>query len=138
MPETFLPLVSGTRLSTRSPASMPPDDPITVLVADDHPAVRAGIAALVKKAGVTSATVASCITDGTYAAWVTAATNRATTSPLANTKTGRLTAAPLALVDGTRYTGKVSDATAFETFTEGIAVPIEEAAQAAGGGSSGG
>jgi hypothetical protein len=97
----------------------------------------AGIAALVRKAGVTSAAVASCITGETYAAWVTAATTRATSSALPNTKTGRLTAAPLALVDGTRYTGAASDATAFEAFTEGIAVPIEQAAQAAAGGTGG-
>jgi len=94
----------------------------------------AGIAALVKKAGIGSGNVRSCITDETYSAWVTAGTTRATTSALPNTKAGRLTTAPLVLANGTKYMGKPGDANAFDQFAAQIGEPIEETAQAASGG----
>jgi hypothetical protein len=94
----------------------------------------AGIAALVKKAGVTSGDVRSCITGETYAAWVTAATKRATTSDLPDTKVGKLTTAPLVLANGEKYTGKASDSDAFDQFAASIGEPLEAAAQAASGG----
>jgi len=93
-----------------------------------------GIAALVTKAGVSSADVRSCITSETYDAWVAAATKRATTAALPNTKAGRLTTAPLVLANGTRYTGRAGDSTAFDQFAAAIAEPLEAAAQAASGG----
>jgi protein-disulfide isomerase len=102
-----------------------------------HPS-DAGIATLVRKAGVRSSEVASCITGESYAAWVTAATRRATTAKLPDTKVGELTTAPLALVNGTRYPGEVADAGAFATFTEGVAEAIEESAAAASGGGAAG
>jgi hypothetical protein len=92
-----------------------------------------GIAALVKRAGVSSADVRSCITAETYDAWVTAATKRATTAPLPDTKVGRLTATPLILADGTRYTGKAGDSAAFDQFAATIGEPLEAAAQASSG-----
>jgi protein-disulfide isomerase len=97
-----------------------------------------GIAKLVKKAGVTSEAVATCITGETYKAWVSSATVRATSAALPDTKAGQLTSTPLALVDGTAYTGSVTDATAFETFVEGIGEQVEAAASAASGSGTGG
>ena len=94
----------------------------------------AGIATIVTKAGVAGAQVRSCITGETYAAWVSAATKRATTTPLPDTKAGRLTTAPLVLANGTRYTGKPGDSTAFDQFAAAIGEPLEAAAQAASGG----
>lgn len=80
----------------------------------------AGIAKLVAKAGIASPTVATCIRNDSYRAWITAATRRATSTALPDTEVGRLTTAPLALVNGTRYTGEATDADAFSSFTEGI------------------
>jgi protein-disulfide isomerase len=98
----------------------------------------AGIAKLVKKAGVASEAVTTCITSETYRAWVTAATTRARSSALPNATAGALTTAPLVLVNGTAYTGSLTDATAFETFVEGIGEQVEAAASGGDGSTAAG
>jgi protein-disulfide isomerase len=118
-PDSFLTVSEAMLLAASKKGFAYPDD--------------AGIAKLVKKAGVTSEAVATCITGESYKAWVAAATVRATSATLPDTKAGQLTTAPLALVDGTAYTGSLTDATAFETFVEGIGEQVEAAASAASG-----
>jgi hypothetical protein len=87
----------------------------------------AGTVTLLKKAKVTSPTIASCVTGETYAAWVTAASHRATTGALPHSKLGRLASAPVALLNGARYTGAAKDATAFATFAEAQAEKLPAA-----------
>ncbi|MBF4463480.1 MULTISPECIES: DsbA family protein [unclassified Rathayibacter] len=71
---------------------------------------------LVTDAGVTDDQVLACITSGEFRPWVAAATQRATTQPLANSSLAKLKSTPTVLVDGQEYTGKPDDASAFESF----------------------
>ncbi|RFA14279.1 hypothetical protein B7R21_06755 [Subtercola boreus] len=90
------------------------------LVADAAVIAGAGLSTsdlvtLVTKAGVTSPEVSRCITSGGFDNWVVDASNRAKAN-IPNSDVANLTASPTVVLDGTVYTGSVSDATAFETF----------------------
>jgi protein-disulfide isomerase len=74
------------------------------------------LVSLVEEAGVTDASVATCITDEEFSGWVGDATDRALDNPLPNTDMGALTGTPTVLVQGVQYTGALDDAAAFETF----------------------
>jgi len=76
---------------------------------------------LVKDAGASGDDVASCIQNQTFANWVTAATKRATTGPLPNTAEANVAGTPTVLVNGTKYPGSLTDATAFNDFVGQIA-----------------
>ncbi|RFA08866.1 hypothetical protein B7R54_06225 [Subtercola boreus] len=90
------------------------------LIADAATIAGAGLntsdlVALVTKAGVTSTEVSGCITSGGFDNWVVDASNRAKAN-VPNSDVATLTATPLVVVDGTAYTGSVSDSAAFQTF----------------------
>ncbi|PPI20261.1 hypothetical protein C5D34_00385 [Rathayibacter sp. AY1B1] len=72
--------------------------------------------ALVTGAGVTDDDVLACMTAGEFRPWVKAATQRATTQPLANSSLEKLESTPTVLVNGEQYTGKPDDAAAFVSF----------------------
>ncbi|GGF40260.1 DsbA family protein [Subtercola lobariae] len=104
-------------------ANTEPDAVLAVhnaLIADQATIASAGLSnddlvALVSKAGVTDAAVSKCITSNDFDNWVSDATKRAKAS-LPNSDVPALTKVPLVLVDGSSYTGSLTDATAFETF----------------------
>jgi protein-disulfide isomerase len=73
------------------------------------------LAAVVAKAGVTDKKVATCIKDETFDGWVSAATKRALADKsLENSQGGFGT--PTVLVNGARYEGSLTDASAFSAF----------------------
>ncbi|MWV50450.1 thioredoxin domain-containing protein [Rathayibacter sp. VKM Ac-2803] len=74
------------------------------------------IRTLVTDAGVTDEDVLACITSGEFRPWVAAATERATTQPLANSSLEKLVSTPTVLVNGQQYTGAPDDADAFVSF----------------------
>ncbi|MCU1479249.1 MAG: hypothetical protein JWQ19_35 [Subtercola sp.] len=104
-------------------ANTTPDAVLAVhnaLIADQKTIAGAGVTdadlvALVTKAGVTDAAVSKCITGNEFDNWVSDSTARAKAS-LPNSDVPALTKIPLVLIDGTSYTGSLTDATAFETF----------------------
>ncbi|SMH34367.1 Protein-disulfide isomerase [Rathayibacter oskolensis] len=71
---------------------------------------------LVTDAGVTDENVLACITGGEFRPWVEAATERATTQPLANSSLEKLESTPTVVVNGEYYTGAPDDADAFVSF----------------------
>ena len=77
---------------------------------------NAELVSLVEKAGVTDASVASCITDQEFGSWVGDATDRALAGPLPNTDVKNVAGTPTVLVQGVQYTGALDDAAAFESF----------------------
>lgn len=121
---------SGSKYSTRSAnaaacvANYQPDsflDVNTALFANQPAEGTTGLTndelvSLVEEAGVTDASVATCITDEEFSGWVGDATDRALDNPLPNTDMGALTGTPTVLVQGVQYTGALNDAAAFETF----------------------
>ncbi|HWH25893.1 MAG TPA: thioredoxin domain-containing protein [Pseudolysinimonas sp.] len=72
---------------------------------------------LIKKAGVTSSNVESCIRDETFKGWVAAATKRATSNPALEDSNGSF-GTPTVLVNGKRYTGPLGDDAAFSSFAQ--------------------
>ncbi|UFS60793.1 DsbA family protein [Subtercola endophyticus] len=104
-------------------ANTTPDAVIAVhnaLIADQATIASAGLTdadlvTLVTKAGATDAAISKCITDNEFDNWVSDATARAKAS-VPNSDVPALTKVPLVLIDGTSYTGSLTDATAFETF----------------------
>ena len=76
----------------------------------------AELVSLVETAGVTDASVASCITDQEFGSWVGDATDRALAGPLPNTDVKNVAGTPTVLVQGVQYTGALDDAAAFESF----------------------
>ncbi|MCU1571782.1 MAG: hypothetical protein JWR33_2523 [Naasia sp.] len=72
---------------------------------------------LAKTAGVTSpAKIESCINDGTFNGWVTDATNRALTGPLPDSDVENVKGTPTVIVNGTAYTGSLTDPDEFAAF----------------------
>lgn len=76
----------------------------------------AEILTLLSGAGVSSDKVTSCVNNQEFKGWVDAATTRALSGPLPNTTETKIAGTPTILVNGVRYTGSLSDATAFSTF----------------------
>jgi protein-disulfide isomerase len=60
--------------------------------------------------------IATCVQKQDFSAWVTAATNRALTGPIPNSNVDKVQGTPTVIVNGQKYTGSVSDATAFQSF----------------------
>jgi len=83
---------------------------------------------LVAKAGVTAKGTDKCIRSHHFERWVTQATARATTA-VPFDGVNALGTAPLVIVGGHEYTGKVDDATAFTSL---FLQAYNEATQAAG------
>lgn len=54
--------------------------------------------------------IANCIRNQTFKSWVNAATGRATTGPIAGTDVAKVSTSPTVIINGTQYTGSVSDA----------------------------
>jgi protein-disulfide isomerase len=72
------------------------------------------LVSIAKQAKVESlASVTSCITDQTFKAWVTSATSRATTGPIANSDVKKVSATPTVIINGTKFNGAATDASAF-------------------------
>ncbi|HEY0258669.1 MAG TPA: thioredoxin domain-containing protein [Lacisediminihabitans sp.] len=71
---------------------------------------------VLKGAGSGSSTISSCITSQKFVDWVASASTRATTGPLANTSVAKVTGTPTVLVNGTQYSGSLTDADAFASF----------------------
>ncbi|MCU1577405.1 MAG: hypothetical protein JWP70_2109 [Leifsonia sp.] len=76
----------------------------------------AKLTSLAKAAGVTNSKVPGCITGQTFTNWVAAASNRALNQPLPNSTLPKVTGTPTVIVNGTQYTGSLTDATAFLQF----------------------
>ena len=90
------------------------------------------LVALVQKAGVTAKGTSECIRSHHYERWVKQATARATTAvPFSGVPA--LGTAPLIVVGGHQYTGKVDDATAFTTIVLQAYQAASQAASAASG-----
>lgn len=81
----------------------------------------AKILSILKGAGSSSAAITSCVKNEKFSPWVKAATTRATTKALPNTKTGKFNGTPTVLVNGEQYSGSLTDATAFESFVSSVA-----------------
>jgi protein-disulfide isomerase len=81
----------------------------------------AKILSVLKGAGSDSAKIVSCVKNETFSPWVKAATTRATTKALPNTKTGKFNGTPTVLVNGEQYSGSLTDATVFESFVASVA-----------------
>ena len=71
---------------------------------------------LATQAGATDPEVAKCINDGTFNAWVTASTARALNGPLPNSDVAGVKGTPTVIVNGSQYTGSVTDADEFAAF----------------------
>lgn len=90
------------------------------------------LVALVQKAGVTAKGTSQCIRSHHYERWVKQATARATTAvPFSGVPA--LGTAPLIIVGGHQYTGKVDDATAFTAIVLQAYQAASQAASAASG-----
>jgi hypothetical protein len=90
------------------------------------------LVALVQKAGVTAKGTDTCIRSHHYERWVTQATARAATAvPFDGVKP--LGTAPLVVVGGHQYTGKVDDSAAFTTLFLQAYQEASQAASAASG-----
>lgn len=126
----------GTKYSTRSAnaaacvANFDPDNYLAVNNAlfAKQPAegtsglTDAEIKKIVGDAGASGKDVASCIQDQTFTTWVAAATKRALAGPLPNSvDTPAVKGTPTVLVNGNKYTGSLSDASAFNDFVGQIA-----------------
>jgi protein-disulfide isomerase len=74
---------------------------------------------LVSGAGVDSDKVASCIRDEKFTGWVKSATDRALADPDLKNSEGSF-GTPTVLVNGQRYTGKLTDASEFQAFVGSI------------------
>ncbi|MBX0300881.1 DsbA family protein [Cryobacterium sp. 1639] len=121
---------NGTKYSTRSAnaascvANYSPDsflDVSAALMANQPTEGTSGLTnaelvSVVETAGVTDASVATCITDEEFSSWVGDATDRALDNPLPNSSLDKLTGTPTVIVNGVQYTGALEDAAAFETF----------------------
>ncbi|WP_085367396.1 thioredoxin domain-containing protein [Leifsonia sp. NCR5] len=60
-------------------------------------------------ASITGSGVVNCIDDGTFNRWVQSETNRATTTPVPGTDLKRIVSTPTVLIDGTLFSGDISD-----------------------------
>ncbi|TFB77276.1 hypothetical protein E3O06_00520 [Cryobacterium glaciale] len=123
-------LSSGSKYATRAAnaaacvANYEPDTFLafnTAMFADQPAENTTGLtndelASVAESAGVTSTEVASCITDQTYSDWVEASTQRALAGPIPNSDIDTVEGTPTVLVNGVKYAGSNSDATAFEAF----------------------
>lgn len=77
---------------------------------------------LVGEAGVTDpSAIDSCIDDGTYKGWVADSTSRALQGPLPGTDNLTVKGTPTVLVNGQKYGGSLTDASAFSAFVVQVA-----------------
>jgi len=81
---------------------------------------NAKILSILKKAGASGSTIDKCVNDQKFSAWVAASTKRALTKPLPNSTEKSVTGTPTVIVNGTTYSGSLTDATAFASFVEGL------------------
>jgi len=81
----------------------------------------ARLTALTVEAKVTQpAKIASCISNESFKAWTSDATNRAVSNPKLLSATGQF-GTPTVLVNGSKYSGSISDPTAFAQFVASVA-----------------
>jgi len=72
------------------------------------------IIALTRKAKVSKAdSITTCITDQEFKSWTNAATERATTDPLAGTDVKKLAGTPTVIINGKKYAGAIDSAADF-------------------------
>jgi protein-disulfide isomerase len=77
----------------------------------------ATLISLAKKANVKHpASIASCIDNQTFKTWVNAATARAFTGPIPNSKVDKVTQTPTVIVNGVKYSGALDQANEFALF----------------------
>ncbi len=77
---------------------------------------------LVGEAGVTDqSAIDSCMDDKTFNGWVADATSRALEGPLPGTDNLAVTGTPTVLVNGQKYSGSLTDASAFSSFVVQVA-----------------
>jgi protein-disulfide isomerase len=81
---------------------------------------NAKILSILKKAGAGGADIEKCVNDQKFSAFVAASTKRALTKPLPNSTLDKVTGTPTVIVNGTQYTGSLTDAKAFATFVQGL------------------
>jgi protein-disulfide isomerase len=126
---------SGSRYSTRAAntfacvANYDPDNAFAVSGAlfVDQPAegttgrTNGELVDVVTGAGVSNTKVNDCITGETFSGWVADATDRALTGPIPNADVTAVAGTPTVIVNGTKYTGAVNDATAFYDFVGQLA-----------------
>ena len=62
------------------------------------------------------ASITTCINKQSFKTWVNAATARAASGPIPNSKVGKVTQTPTVIVDGVKYSGALDDANEFALF----------------------
>jgi protein-disulfide isomerase len=75
---------------------------------------------VVHDAGLTNSQVDACINGESFKSWVAAATSRAGTGPLPNSSVATVTGTPTVLVNGTQYSGSLTDGSAFTSFIQQV------------------
>jgi protein-disulfide isomerase len=125
---------SGTKYSTRSAnaaACVANDKPSAFFAMNsalfaDQPKeggtglTNAKILSILNKAGAGGSDIEKCVNDQKFSAFVAASTKRALTKPLPNSTLDKVTGTPTVIVNGTQYTGSLTDAKAFATFVQGL------------------
>jgi protein-disulfide isomerase len=121
----------GTQYSTRAAnaaacvADTAPDrfEAFSALLFENQPAENteglsdADLVDLADQAGALEGTgVADCIDAGQFTDWVTQATDRALSGPLPESDVEKLAGTPTVIVDGSQYTGSLTDAQEFADF----------------------
>lgn len=72
------------------------------------------IISLTKQAKVRKGdSISTCITDQDFKSWTNAATDRATTNPLAGTDVNKLAGTPTITINGKKYSGRINNAAEF-------------------------
>jgi len=121
----------GTQYSTRAAnaaacvADTAPDrfEAFSALLFENQPAENtegvsdADLVDLADQAGALEGTgVGDCIDTGQFTDWVTQATDRALSGPLPDSDVEKLAGTPTVIVDGSQYTGSLTDAQEFADF----------------------
>lgn len=89
------------------------------------------ILSIMKGAGASSDALTSCVKDGKFTSWVKSVTQQVTTAKKLPGAKVPLSGTPTVLVNGTAYSGSLTDASAFQSFV------MQVMAASAGGSSSG-
>ena len=90
------------------------------------------ILSIMKSAGASSDALTSCVKDGRYTSWVKSVTQKVTTAKKLPGAKVPLSGTPTVLVNGTAYSGSLTDASAFQSFV------MQVMAASAGSGSNSG
>jgi len=78
------------------------------------------ILSILKDSGATGSNIEKCVNDQKFSAFVAASTKRALTQPLPNSTLKKVSGTPTVIVNGTQYSGSLTDATTFANFVKGL------------------